>query len=1105
MTWMTWMTQIAAIKAERNEQSTHTFDDTATDCSTTMAKTTPNTAAPMLDQLLVATTDASGSPSGATRANSTELASRSEIQRPKPASAHWTNLGPAKQIFTKRATKALQLIAEVDDFLASPNQAQSVAILQVCHRKLSQFAANLSQAETEAWQLLDSHPEVSSSPKAKNNNFGILCDHLNARNFKGLRSQMNILLQRIERKLEQRPIEHFRTSDCVQISHSGMKSNQCGKLPSLDSSNVSEKITKFSVENSNPQKSPSKMPDSPIIKNERSLSPEPSSAKTHNVYANFEASCNFYTNYEAEEFRSQSGISTKKKRNAFQMCGQSEFVHYDDGVQSLYGNGTVSDEDENENFTEFRNGHLIMAVRDVTFKGFPLRQKTTVTLFLGTLLLLSTSTMITVCPQLFDLSLPVLLMSTDSLEKWAIGCYIMWLITRVITDWHLTNSICDKLNSIIDDVRYVLRTHFKEFMTMKVHFSLEHLVPDLKYRGSPMLTSAAPFERLNQTLGRHTNVYTTRTLSDMATRFMSLQRALYLVRSAIYKPDCPVDFPTTLRHAIREDVPTACLLKYDHNPLSEEEQFFIDNSEHRIVHMRSEVRLESRTYKTRRQCDSDLAKSCYVYFIKHTGHTQFGSIERILLNDDGVKMVLLQEFETIDPFMNLLNTFHSEISNAKITSKPVRAAPVKNRVSMRTLGQPAKKKVKTEEPTTKVQNRGAHHNPITRQNVLPEMNTIPLTGNTATFLQDSLEDSMDAQSTYGEEVIDVENASDVEDVPTSSGAQIFSLSSHFNSRGIDDFERLKAATKEGNLKRMGELIQRGLNNSTITEVQLQEFASVASRPALGISDYVTELGSCSSLAETHHVLIGDKFANTIRSTEQRKIVRMEAKLHSLSEEVRNQHHISVIKRKQLSETYLLDFYPPSPPLNLNAFFERVALVGKNAMEQMTNVFVQLFKTSMTPSHKIWTVTFRPSTRRNGDVNFYALNDDVAMLLIDFGLDALGVHLPDALLTGPVPSTDRFVTSLNVSDPDAEIRRRRDCRDAAIRIVNSSIGRAFQNLRSYHYDIVTNSLAPCQARGVCSQHLRWDSVRKFRARLMKEGKPDEYTTEEAWNFQLTDSP
>uniref|UniRef100_A0A8R1EMP7 Uncharacterized protein n=1 Tax=Caenorhabditis japonica TaxID=281687 RepID=A0A8R1EMP7_CAEJA len=39
------------------------------------------------------------------------------------------------------------------------------------------------------------------------------------------------------------------------------------------------------------------------------------------------------TAYFAEEFRSLSGSSTKKKRNAFQMCGQSEFVHYDDGVQ----------------------------------------------------------------------------------------------------------------------------------------------------------------------------------------------------------------------------------------------------------------------------------------------------------------------------------------------------------------------------------------------------------------------------------------------------------------------------------------------------------------------------------------------------------------------------------------------------------------------------------------------------------------------------------------------------------------------------------------------------------------------------------------------------
>uniref|UniRef100_A0A8R1II04 Uncharacterized protein n=1 Tax=Caenorhabditis japonica TaxID=281687 RepID=A0A8R1II04_CAEJA len=33
----------------------------------------------------------------------------------------------------------------------------------------------------------------------------------------------------------------------------------------------------------------------------------------------------------------------------------------------------------------------------------------------------------------------------------------------------------------------------------------------------------------------------------------------------------------------------------------------------------------------------------------------------------------------------------------------------------------------------------------------------------------------------------------------------------------------------------------------------------------------------------------------------------------------------------------------------------------------------------------------------------------------------------------------------------------------------------------------------------------DSVRKFRFRLMKDGKPDEYATDEASNFQFADSP
>uniref|UniRef100_A0A8R1IYL2 Uncharacterized protein n=1 Tax=Caenorhabditis japonica TaxID=281687 RepID=A0A8R1IYL2_CAEJA len=74
---------------------------------------------------------------------------------------------------------------------------------------------------------------------------------------------------------------------------------------------------------------------------------------------------------------------------------------------------------------------------------------------------------------------------------------------------------------------------------------------------------------------------------------------------------------------------------------------------------------------------------------------------------------------------------------------------------------------------------------------------------------------------------------------------------------------------------------------------------------------------------------------------------------------------------------------------------------------------------------------------------------------------------------------RVVTSLN---PDAEIRKRR------VAITRTS---------SFNLWI--------RARGVCCQHLLWDSVRKFRSRLMKDEKPDEYATDEASNFQFADSP
>uniref|UniRef100_A0A8R1IBG0 Uncharacterized protein n=2 Tax=Caenorhabditis japonica TaxID=281687 RepID=A0A8R1IBG0_CAEJA len=127
-----------------------------------------------------------------------------------------------------------------------------------------------------------------------------------------------------------------------------------------------------------------------------------------------------------------------------------------------------------------------------------------------------------------------------------------------------------------------------------------------------------------------------------------------------------------------------------------------------------------------------------------------------------------------------------------------------------------------------------------------------------------------------------------------------------------------------------------------------------------------------------------------------------------------------------------------------------------------------------------------------------MNTRISRISQDFGFDAVAVHLPDALFTGPIPFTDRVVTSLN---PDSEIRKRR------VAITRTSLLNLWIRVRYSPYGALQTRSLRTVARGVCCQHLRWDSqsVRKFRSRLMKDGKPDEYATDEASNFQFADSP
>ena len=99
------------------------------------------------------------------------------------------------------------------------------------------------------------------------------------------------------------------------------------------------------------------------------------------------------------------------------------------------------------------------------------------------------------------------------------------------------------------------------------------------------MSSAAPFERLNQSLGRNTDVYTTRSLIDMTTKFMASHRANYYCEKAVAKTGSPVLYPYTMR-AISEMFRqgNAACKKLDENELHEKEKDALRNHVSQISH-----------------------------------------------------------------------------------------------------------------------------------------------------------------------------------------------------------------------------------------------------------------------------------------------------------------------------------------------------------------------------------------------------------------------------------------------------------------------------------------------------------------------------------------
>ena len=179
----------------------------------------------------------------------------------------------------------------------------------------------------------------------------------------------------------------------------------------------------------------------------------------------------------------------------------------------------------------------------------------------------------------------------DEGEQWLFFLYLQWLITRLIVDPRLSASQCRIIKEVDPVVKKMMSSHYPQFGTMKQHvrqrirlsimmvsfqFVLDHMVKSLEKDGSPLLSSAASFERINQVLGRGSSVYTTRTVVNMANRFIALQRAVSQCCLAIKKIDCPIQFPRSMKAVDDDDSPHSA--KIDNEQFGRDERVFLEDN-----------------------------------------------------------------------------------------------------------------------------------------------------------------------------------------------------------------------------------------------------------------------------------------------------------------------------------------------------------------------------------------------------------------------------------------------------------------------------------------------------------------------------------------------
>ncbi|CAP37874.1 Protein CBG20947 [Caenorhabditis briggsae] len=780
-----------------------------------------------------------------------------------------------------------------------------------------------------------------------------------------------------------------------------------------------------------------------------------------------------------------------------------------------------------EKFAVCLRGDLMVVAHIAPLKGLQLKRNQEVK-SVGILANQLLSTIRMILPRLYNFALPTLMTLFTTPTQWLCLIFLHWLTTRLVSDVHLSKKECEDIDVLAPLLSNYVGVRFPILYTMKFHYLVDHLAKRIRKHGSPLLSSAAPYERQNQTLGRSSNTYTTRTMINVSSRFMALKRATFSCLAIVENWNSDLKMPATMQALGKHLNEAPNTENIDDCPLEKKEEEYLNRYMKNKPVFRSSWSNGRKQFSVRRKCSDRLVHNCYIYYFNKNMDVEFGSIERIFIDEKDRFMILLQRFETRNPFdylttnlsnfaqwhnlkidWNSSNTFFRQIVGCSYSIVDARylegyvtvlefsgfsktMGKKKNEVTklLESFGETSKMEtersrkrkglhkegpqperkfgaiIKTE--NTNIFRASENNNPIFNNPEEAQKKYPNFKPYDVTPLVDKVVSSDESSNNSVE--MDDRNESDSMDnarnVHQMSNSS-FSLSQHLgkNIKEEPPIERLEAAIKTGNPLSIGQVLREGFSKKTLTEVQVEELCRSVPKPAISLLQFYNDYEQ-STPEDRAAIPIGQRLLTKIAMLESRSVDKLQASVNSLASSFVQHTKVAMLVKRTLLRTHTTEATDNFPKIKLSAAYARTNLIGDNGFSQMTYFLTKLFSNLLTPNYAIWKYTYRPRCIRPADKHFELFPKQIADKLIDFAFDCIGIYLPDDLLHGPIDPLHPFLDELD-DDCDAtkEVERRRAESELVSQTMQSAIGHMLNYIRDYHLDIRTGSLESCKSTKV----------------------------------------